>query len=229
MPLRILIFLGLVAVPLLAGLDPEVTAQKEFEQTIDAVVRQKNYYKAGHLELDLVAGGMPYDALVDHLMYGPRVAWHISDHWGWEIIDAQFDRSKVSGYARNNIVFEKGLSNLQVLQIGQYFGTGLLASPLYGKVHFFGRQVLYFDIYLVAGLGASYAQTIKLSNKDETLSSNYYPMASVGFGLKIFASSAVGLVVDFRDYIIQAPLYDTTRIHHNLAVLAGLNIYFPGF
>lgn len=218
-----------------ADIDGGTTQQKKYEQEIDAVVQQKNYYKAGHVELAATVGGTPYDSLVSHVVYGGRFSWHISDHWGWEVIDGQVANGALDAYT-TSLVDTKVISNLQVPQLKTLATTGLLVTPLYGKIRFFGRQVLYFDIYFTLGMGASNVDIVKLSKMSSSSSvvqtteaTGWYPTGAVGLGVKIFASDLIGIFVDFRDYIISAPLYSTNRIRHNLVATAGLNLYVPWF
>src|SRR5262245_5650497 len=72
--------------------------QDEYEKSIEAVVRHKLYYKAGHFEVGGTAGVMPYDSLVSHIMFGGRLTYHFADHYGWEIADIQLGLPSVTNY-----------------------------------------------------------------------------------------------------------------------------------
>ena len=56
--------------------DPQGT----YEREIQAIVRNKYFYKTGRLEATFNGGVMPYDSLVNHYMLGGKFTWHIADH-----------------------------------------------------------------------------------------------------------------------------------------------------
>lgn len=210
-------------------------AQGEFEREIDAVVRNKYFYKKGHIELGLTAGIMPYDSLVAHYMGGGRASWHLHDHIGWEIIDAQLAFPSTQSFA-TNLVTERGISNLQTSRLKQIYTTNLLLSPFYGKIRFFGSQVLYFDIYIILGGGVANTETVKFSAAStgaavsETVSRSGMEMAvDWGGGFKIFMSDYVGLLIDLRDYMVMAEVYGKKSMKSNFSVFGGLCFNLPGF
>ncbi|MBI4405513.1 MAG: outer membrane beta-barrel domain-containing protein [Deltaproteobacteria bacterium] len=209
--------------------------QDEYERSIDAVLRHKHFYKKGHLEFTPVVGVMPYDSLINHYMLGGRAAWHFTDHFSWEILDAQITFPSTTSYF-TGLVKDKGLSDVQTPQLKMLLGTNFLVSPFYGKVRIVGRSVLHFDIYLLAGLGMAKAEQLRLSASgvggdvsESILRSNFDPMATVGFGIKLFLNNVLGLVVDMRDYIVYTPIYGNKQIKSNFSVFGGLSIFLPSF
>lgn len=217
-----------------AASNPSPKAQQnEFEREIDAVVRNKYFYKKGRIELGLTGGLMPYDTLVKHYMLGGKAAWHLTDYIGWEIIDAQFAFPATESFTKD-LVVARGLSNLQTSRLKQMFTTNILFSPFYGKIRFFGSQVLYFDIYLVAGGGLANTETLRYANAagsaSETLiRSGMEPAVDWGVGVKIFMSNYLGLVVDLRDYMVMGEVYGKKSFKSNFSVLAGLCFNLPSY
>lgn len=214
-----------------AGID---RGQELYEKSINAVVRDKIYYKKGHLELGLVAGLLPYDSLVNSYLLGGRLTWHLSDHYGWEILDGLYSLGAVSTYATNTAQ-EKSINNLQLNLTRMSFCTGFLISPFYGKIKFLGDQSLYFDIYLLIGAGLAMTDTIQLSSNNQsvptvtTLTTTWDPTVPLGFGFKIFLNQGFGLVIDFRDYISISNLYGGKVLRSNFSFFLGLNIFLPNF
>ena len=209
-------------------------SQVSNERSMEAVVRNKYFYKANKLEVGIIGGLMPYDSLVNHYMAGGKATWHLSDHFGWEVIDAQVAFPSVTSYARQDIVANHDLSNLQTSVINFIGTTNLLISPLYGKIRFIGKQVLYFDIYLVLGGGVVSTKTIRLRETgatvtETTLRTGLEGAADFGLGFKIFMSDAFGLVVDLRDYLTFAEVYSSRKPRSNFAVYAGLTFFLPNF
>lgn len=211
------------------------SSQREYEKSINAVVQNKLFYKSGRIEAMGTAGVMPYDSLTAHYMLGGRLNWHLSDHYGWEILDAQLAFPSVTGFTRN-LVSSKNISNLQTPKIKMLAGSGFLLSPVYGKIRFFGRQVLYLDIYLVFGIGAANTEILQVSSTgqdqppaENILKTNWDPMFDFGLGVKIFLNRAMGLVIDLRDYVISSQTYGRASLKSNFSVFGGLTFFIPTF
>jgi len=213
----------------------EHTAQDDYEKSIEAVVRHKHFYKAGKFELGVVAGVMPYDSLINHYMAGGRLTWHLADHFGWEIADLQKTFPSLTSFS-TDLVSSKGISNLQTVRIGALASTNFIISPLYGKIRFFGRQVLYYDIYLVLGGGMAHTEVLQLSasgtNQPVTqsiLKSGFDPMFDFGFGFKVFTNDAMSVLIDMRDYVIDSKIYGGNSLKSNFSVYVGLSFFLPFF
>ena len=159
----------------------------------------------------------------------------MSDHYGWEVIELHGVLPSVTGYAKG-LVRDKGLSNMQTTQLKFIVGSNFLLSPLYGKIRFFGRQVLYLDIYLAMGGGFANTETIQLSTTQtgvegtqSTKRQAWDPTINVGLGFKIFLNNAMALAFDLRDYILFSQTYDSSSIRSNFSVVAGLSFFLPVF
>lgn len=220
--------------PALAAEDSGAS-QREYEKEIEAVVRNKHFYKSGRFELTGTAGVMPYDSVINHYMFGGRLDWHLSDHYGWEIVDLQVAFPSVTGFT-TNLVSSKGLSNLQTVKLKTMVASNFLLSPVYGKIRFFGRQTLYFDVYLVAGIGMANTEVLGLSATganapavETSLKTGWDPMFDFGFGFKIFMNDALGLVIDMRDYVVSSQVYGGRSLKSNFSVFAGLSFYLPTY
>jgi len=231
----ILLGLLLTSLPSFAATDEGDQSQRNYEREIQAVVRNKYFYKSGRIEVTGTAGVMPYDSAVSHYMAGGRLAWHFSDHYGWEIADLQLGFPSVTGYIRN-YVQEFGLSNVQTVKIKKMAGSNFLLSPIYGKIRFFGRQILYFDVYLVAGLAMANTEVLQLASAGKTqagvetiMKTGWDPTISLGFGFKIFLNDAMGLVFDLRNYLVSSETYGKRTFKSNFTVFAGMSFFLPTF
>jgi outer membrane beta-barrel protein len=205
--------------------------QANYEQSIDAVVRNKYFYKTNKIEVGALAGIMPYDSVVSHLMVGGKATWHFGDHFGWEIADIQAGIPSVTADIKDK-VSSKNLSNVQFSEINLLATTNLIVSPIYGKIRFFGNQVLYFDLYTVLGAGVAKTKTIRLSSsdpKESTVRDGMEPAFDFGLGLKIFTTNAIALVIDLRDYVTLTEVYSSRKPRSNFSVSAGLSFFIPNF
>jgi outer membrane beta-barrel protein len=198
--------------PAPATVEPGVT-QQNYEKSVDGiVVRNKRYFKEGSLELTAVAGIMPYDSLINTVMGGGRLTWHIADHYAWEIADLQLTFPSVTSFTTDTVQ-ANGLSNLQTTELKTIAGTNFELSPIYGKMRFFGL-VLYFDMYFVLGGGVANTNVLQFSSQakgqagtQSTISTSWDPMVDFGWGGKLFINRAMGIVFDLRDYVVASTVY----------------------
>lgn len=212
------------------------SSQNEYERGIEAVVRNKNFYKSGKFEVGGFAGLMPYDSLTDHYMLGGRLTWHLSDHYGWEVIDLQMPFGTTTSYT-TDLVSAKGLvGGVQVQKLKLLASSSFLMSPLYGKLRFLGASTIHYDMYLVAGLGFAQNQIMRYTTtgtngpvSESVMSSGGAFMFNFGFGFKVFMNNTMGLVIDVRDYVTMTQLYGKTSPKSNFAVLFGLTFFLPNF
>lgn len=229
---RVVTVLSCVVSSLLFALPDLVPqSQKDIESSIAASVRNKMFYKSNTLEVGVYGGLMPYDLLVDHFNIGGRATWHFADHFGWEVVDFQQMTSRTTSFT-NDLVGDatKNIQRLDVLKVKNVVATSLLVSPIYGKMRFFGGSVVYFDIYATIGFGASNVETLSLSKTvpdGTTVNTSWDPTLVVGFGFKIFLNSAMGLVVDLRDYVVNSQSYDKRSLKSNYTVMGGLLFFLP--
>ncbi|NQW44543.1 MAG: outer membrane beta-barrel domain-containing protein [Deltaproteobacteria bacterium] len=227
--LRVIFFLLFVTLNLQASKSTET--QNNVERSINAVVRNKYFYKTNKIELSGTAGAMPLDSVVNHLLVGGRATWHFSDHFGWEIAHIQVASPSISANIKD-IVTANSLSNVQFSQINLLATSNILLSPIYGKIRFFGNQVLYFDIYSVFGFGLANTKTIKLSSSapvESTVRQGMDPVFDFGLGVKIFTGDALAILIDLRDYVTFTEVYSSRKPRSNFSVFAGLSFFIPNF
>lgn len=227
--LRVIFFLLFVTLNLQASKSTET--QNNVERSINAVVRNKYFYKTNKIELSGTAGAMPLDSVVNHLLVGGRATWHFSDHFGWEIAHIQVASPSITGNIKD-IVTANSLSNVQFSQINLLATSTILLSPIYGKIRFFGNQVLYFDIYSVFGFGLANTKTIKLSSSapvESTVRQGMDPVFDFGLGVKIFTGDALAILIDLRDYVTFTEVYSSRKPRSNFSVFAGLSFFIPNF
>lgn len=206
-------------------------AQGDYESSIAATVRNKIYFKRNSAELSAVVGLMPYDLVIDHFNVGGRAIWHFSDHFSWEVLDVQAFTSRFSGWTTDLLAdSNNAIQRLDALRLRSLIATSFLLSPIYGKIRLFGQQVLYFDIYAVFGVGTGRVDTVSLSSSDRVgnvTATAWDPAFSLGLGLKLFLHRSMGIVIDFRDYMVSSQSYDRRSLKSNYTVTAGLSVFIP--
>ncbi|MBY0370545.1 outer membrane beta-barrel domain-containing protein [bacterium] len=231
--IALLALFGLAAGPgqLLAD-GPEVDSpQHGYERNIGAVVRDKRYYKASKIELAVDGGLTPYDSTYDNYFLGGRLTWHISDHYGWEIIDWQHAFSTVTSWT-TSLVAANNLTDVQVIKLKEMVGTSFKLSPFYGKIRFFGSQVVFLDIYATLGLGMVNSETHKFTGTgptETTVSASWDPSLNFGLGFSFYLSNNFTLNFDMRNYMAYSTTYGMRRLNSNFVFTGGLTIFLPGF
>jgi len=168
------------------------------------------------------------------------LTWHFSDHFAWQIIDAQMVSSSVDSSYIGSLSAAAGagqLSDVETVIPKMFIGTNLLISPTYGKIRFFGSSVLYFDIYASLGLGAAKTETHSFSTlgtsgtspTDSIVNSGMGPMGDLALGFRMFWGSNLALNVDLRDYLAFCKTYGSSSPHNFFVVTFGLSLFLPGF
>ncbi|NBX93221.1 MAG: outer membrane beta-barrel domain-containing protein [Proteobacteria bacterium] len=213
--------------------DPSPETQSDSEATSSSVVRNKIFYKAGKIEFAGTAGLMPYDDVNNHYLVGAKVSWHLGDHWGWEILDAQKGFASVTDWT-NNLVATNSNTRLQTAQLNFMGTSNIVFSPLYGKIRIFGSSLVYFDTYLVAGAGLASTETLQIANSagkavTSSIKTGMDPVFDFGLGFKLFLTRSVGLVLDLRDYVVFSETYGRRTAKSNYSVLVGVNFFIPNF
>ena len=213
-----------------ANTPQNVVNQGESEKESSSVVRNKIYYKPGKFELAATGGLMPYDDVNNQYFAGGKVSWHLSDSWGWEILDVHKSFASVTSWA-NSLVKDKGISNLQTVQLDYLATTNILFSPFYGKIRVFGSSIVYFDLYTALGGGVARTKTIRLSSVDpeSTIRTGTDPVIDFGLGFKFFLNQSMGLVLDLRDYLTFSENYGKRSAKSNYTVFLGVNFFIPNF
>lgn len=234
--LAALLLSTLVSLPAPAATEEGRAEQADYEREIGAVVRNKIYYKPGAVEFGFMGGTMPYDSVINTYTLGGRAVWHVSDHFGWEIVDVQYAFPSLGAFTSNLLKVYSNINNLQNSQLNLWVGTGVLMSPFYSKIRMFGRWVIYFDIYVSVGLGFAKTETYRFGHTSPStdpsstlVRSAWDPGFSIGAGFKVYLTNGIGLLLELRDYIVYTEEYASRRLRSNYSVFAGLTFFLPSF
>jgi len=210
------------------------TNQSEHERRIKAVVRNKIHYKKGKIEVTAVGGMLPYDSVISSYAAGARFTWHLSDHLAWEVANGQVFFPSTSNFTSGLLQAHTNITNLQAPRLKTVATTGLIISPLYGKIHVAGRWDLFFDIFISVGLGAANIETVQFAStgggsppSETILRKAWDPAANLGIGFKFFVTNGIGLSFELRDYIVYTQSYNSKRLRSYFSTLVGLTLFIP--
>ncbi len=209
-------------------------AQNLYEKEQNAVVRNKRYYKAGKFEIGVTGGLLPYDSMYDQYFLGGRATWHITDHYGWEIVDFQKVFPQVTSFTTSLVSdHNKNIADLQGVKMDMAIGSNFVMSPFYGKIRFFGS--VYLDIYLMAGLGIVSTETTRYAYQ----ATNSYVASSIrkgwdasfnyGLGFRFFVSNQFSVLLDMRSYMTLSPVYGKNSLRNNFTTFVGFSFFLPNF
>jgi len=158
------------------------------------------------------------DAFYQKLGGGLGLTFHPADSLGLELAGTYV------GTVQSDMVgfFQQANQALPKVSKLMYYFTGSVAwSPLYGKLSFVTDDIVYMDLYLLAGFGMAYSETgAKLAG-------------NVGIGLRYFINSWLVLKLEVRDLIYTETFrLDVSRteysdVQNHVMLDIGLSFFLP--
>ena len=232
-PLLLLSFRYVSAVESLEGNKGESLQQglrslKKLSVFKDVVVLQKRYFPKTHrFSLSLKGGGVVNDAYFISSKLGSELSFYFTERWGLFVDYAVFSNSKKQHTDR--LLNDRGVLTSFVAPKSLQ-SAGLRWTPMYGKVAFLQRKIVYFDHYFSLGYG-----NIRLDTGAST------PLISLGTG-QIFPlnkSVAFHWDITLKHYTTQeivqsrknTSIKKLERIEETFYTLVfnlGFNFFYPG-
>jgi outer membrane beta-barrel protein len=181
-------------------IDPEVERREVKEPKIDRE----------DFELGAFAGVLAIEDFGSDLVYGARLAYHVTEGF---FIEATIGQS------------EGGLTSFEILSGGAelltddervytYYNLDLGYNILPGEV-FLGEGHAYnTNLYLIAGLGST------TFAGDDRFTVNF------GFGYRFLLTDSVAFHLDFRDHLYDIDLFGEEKTVHNLEGTFGVTVFF---
>jgi outer membrane beta-barrel protein len=142
-------------------------------------------------ELSLGVGTVPIDPYYKGLTGTFSYTVH-GTNWGWEVVSFTYARDFWTSL-RDDLEHNWRQPGSPKVPEMQFLGdSNLVWKPLYGKLAYLNRSLLYGEFYAVLGAaGAKYTET------------NYYVGGDVGFGFRVHLSERISTRLDFRYYRFQ--------------------------
>ena len=181
-------------------IDPQVERREIKEPKID----RENF------ELGAFVGVLAIEDFGSDLVYGARLAYHITDGF---FLEGTYGRS------------EGGLTSFEILSGGallltdeerqyKYYNLSLGYNILPGEV-FIGEGHAYnTNLYFIAGLGTT------TFAGDDRFTVNF------GAGYRFLLTDSVALHLDFRDHLYDIDLFGEEKTVHNLEGTLGITVFF---
>jgi len=181
-------------------IDPEVERREIKEPAID-----KEDFEVGAF-----AGIMSIEDFGANLVYGARIAYHLTEGF---FVEGTVGRS------------EGGLTSFEILSGGArlisddervltYYNLNLGYNILPGEVFLGEGRAYNTQLYLIAGLGST-----RFAG-DDRFTVNF------GAGYRFLLTDSVAIHMDFRDHLFDIDLFGEEKTAHNLEAHVGVTVFF---
>lgn len=153
------------------------------EETELRVVQNRLFPKAGRLEMGAFGGIVSTDPFLSVKNLGATLGYHLNEMWGFfGLYWKDFSNSSSALVALET---QSGRST-NTNPPHSFMGLEVAASPIYGKLSFFGTSIIHYDLHLLGGLGISKTET------------GNYVTPLMGIGQEIFINKRLALRLDYR-------------------------------
>jgi len=184
-------------------------------------VQRKGFLKRHRLELGIDLPGTINDAFYEKIGVGAKLAYNFEDSFALAVRGAYYWQVRSSHVREGQIAFSSQVLTSQIH--GQAMLDGVW-SPVYGKVAWMGQQIVHFDMYLLAGLGAVWSAT-SLAPRSE----GPHIAADIGGGIRFYPRSWLaldaGLIATL--YPDQPVTSSPSTLQKVFAAHLGLAFFFP--
>ncbi len=165
-------------------------------------VQKRAFEKEGRFALSVYGGVIPNNIFEKYFPLGLRANYYVLENIGLELAVAYAVKSTTS--LKATIQDSEGV-NAQDILIGDsqvlHTNFGLVWSPFYGKMAFYDKGPVYFDVFLVAGVGMVATQTQRDFN--EPFETAFKPEGVLGAGAALYFGEHLGLRADFRQFVFE--------------------------
>ena len=191
---------------------PAVLAE-EAEQVVRPEIERREVNQADidteDFEIGAFAGMMNVEDFGTNLVYGARLAYHVTEYVFVEAAYGHTDTDETSAERFGGFtILEDGDRDLDYYNLS--FGFNLLPGE-----SFIGSQWAFTsDFYIIGGVGST-----SFAGEDEFT-------WNVGFGYKVLANDWLALRVDARNHVFDVDLLGESQTNNNLEFTGGLSIFF---
>lgn len=148
---------------------------------------QDRDYRMVH-EFTVSTGILPMDAFYTGFSLGGSYTLHLSDLFAWEAANFHYSGNVDSGL-EGTLAQRWSVAPTKEPEVQYLLGSNIVLTPLFGKLTFFNRAILFGSTFLTAGGGV-----VRYTD-------GFRPMASIGPGIRLFWGQVVSTRLDFRNII----------------------------
>ncbi|MBI5481751.1 MAG: outer membrane beta-barrel domain-containing protein [Deltaproteobacteria bacterium] len=146
-------------------------------------------------ELGIALGTIPIDPFYKGLCGTAQYTFHFGNSWAWELFNVGYSKNFWTSLRKDLEQNWRNPASPQVIPEVEIFGdSNLVFKPLYGKLAYLNRSLVYGEFYLAAGPAVAWYNT-----RYDRLSVG----ADVGFGFRVHLSPYWSVRFDVRYYRFQ--------------------------
>lgn len=179
---------------------PKKSALEKLEE--GSAIRDRVQYRGGRFNLAPVLGATINDPYQRNVLFGAQLTYFITDSLGLGL-------TALGGLGMNTDLADQVESKRKDRAEGGFSNVAVLGSldlsyaPITGKLALFGRQVVNYDMHVVAGVGGA-----KVGGADKI--DSFAPAPVAGVGLRTFVAKWFDVNLEVRDYIYSAAVNAVT-------------------
>ena len=199
------VWAGSVGAPSVSAEPPEQVVRPEIERReVD-----EDDIDTEDFEIGAFAGMMNVEDFGTNLVYGARLAYHVTEHVFVEAAYGRTDTDETSA---------ERFGGFQILEDGDrdldYYNLSFGFNILPGESFIGSKWAFTSDFYIIGGVGST-----SFAGEDEFT-------WNVGFGYKVLATDWLALRVDARNHVFDVDLLGESQTNNNLEFTGGLSIFF---
>ena len=206
-------FAACLTTVLLAGAASGQTVE-ESEKYV-SVVQQKPFVKLHRVEVMPAFTVSASETLTQHVGVGATARFHITDEWAIAVDYVKYF-GKLSQLATDignqyEVLPEKRLAD-------QFIGAHAEWVPIFGKFLVAGGPIVYWDAYLLAGIGVTRTVPEPIG---------WRPTGNLGVGLRLALTKFMTLNIEGHYFVYRETYQETKNFVSNFAFSAGLGFFAP--
>jgi outer membrane beta-barrel protein len=203
---------------LLLGVSGLALAKKpapEWEESDKLPAVQNRLYRNEH-EFMAGIGVLPTDAFYKGVLFNGGYTWHITDLWGVEGRFTYSKNLKTSLRTRLENNFPENAPTGKFSELDYYGELAAVFKPIYGKLSFMNKTLVYGEIYLSASaiVGMMHGGLALDQTEGGTKGNHIAFGGAPGFGIRGYLNKYMSLRFDFR-YLL---LYSDGDGHYPLMI-----------
>ena len=199
---------------------------KTLQERIRAVSRRV-FLKRQRFELEPEFGFTTNDALERDDSFGARASYHINEELALDFggayapINTLLEDVRVAGGGGivncKDPTVAAGTPCVAVVQQKGYVDGGVTFSPFYGKLALLAEEVVHFDGFISAGLGANFDDSKDL----------VHPSLELGVGTRVFLTHWLTMRADLRNYTFPTGSGGALKFLNSVILTFGVGFHLP--
>jgi outer membrane beta-barrel protein len=192
-----------------ADASPSASQEPIINPQVERRTIKRPHIDTQDFELGAYAGILSIEDFESNVVYGARLAYHLTEDF---FLEATYGKSQAGKTS-----YEKLSGSVDLLPDGRdysYYALSLGWNALPGEI-FVGKNHAYNTaLYFVAGIGST-----RFAGDDRFT-------VNGGFGYRVLPTDWMAVHLDFRDHIYDIDLLGDKKIVNNLEAHLGLSIFF---